>query len=158
MVNFSWRLLSFSRELLSLGKIRYKELYMRQCGSCGASLVRVRRTFFQKFAYHAIMMCPKCGQREARDQWFLFLFGKTSRCPRCGSFRVEKLRGVDHIDPMYKNPLSYLQKWLGGTLRWCPYCRLQFYDVRRKVPTPKRSPPVRGVEEPQASPTAKSGD
>ena len=53
---------------------------------------------------------------------------------------MEKLRGVDHIDPMYKNPFSYMQKWLGGNLHWCPFCRLQFYDVRKKVPTPKRSP------------------
>jgi hypothetical protein len=120
-------------------------------------MVRVRRTFLQKWAYHAILKCSKCGQRETRDQWFLFLFGRKSRCPRCGSFRVEKLRGVDHIDPMYKNPFSYLQKWFGGNLHWCPYCRLQFYDVRKKLPTPKRAPPpVRG-DEPEASRAASSG-
>ena len=34
--------------------------------------------------------------REAQDQWYLFLFGRKSRCPRCGSFRVEKLRGENH--------------------------------------------------------------
>ena len=77
-----------------------------------------------------------------RDQWYLFLFGRKSRCPRCGSFRVEKLRGVDHIDPMYKNPLSYLQKFFGAGLHWCPFCRLQFYDLRKKVPTLKRTAPT----------------
>jgi hypothetical protein len=42
---------------------------------------------------------------------------------------------------MYKNPLSYLQKWVGGHLHWCPFCRLQFYDIRKKAPSTKRSPP-----------------
>ena len=113
---------------------------MRKCGKCGGTLVRVPRKFHQKFVYHAVLTCKDCGGREERDQWFLFLFGKTSRCPRCGSFRVEKLRGVDHIDPMYKNPLSYLQKYFGGNLHWCPFCRLQFYDIRQRVPAPKRPP------------------
>jgi hypothetical protein len=113
---------------------------MRNCGICGGKLVRVARTFPQKFAYHAVLKCRSCGARENRDQWFLFLFGRSSRCPRCGTYRVEKLRGIDHIDPMYKNPFSYLQKWFGAALHWCPYCRLQFYDLRKKLPTPKRLP------------------
>src|ERR1700674_353642 len=113
---------------------------MRNCGVCGGKMVRVPRTFSQKFAYHAVLKCRTCGAGEKRDQWFLFLFGRTSRCPRCGTFRVEKLRGVDHIDPMYRNPFSYLQKWFGAALHWCPYCRLQFYDLRKKLPTPKRPP------------------
>jgi len=115
---------------------------MRNCGSCGGALVRVRRSFLQKFAYHAVFLCKNCGRNESLDQWFLFLFGRVSRCPRCGSFKVEKLRGVDHIDPMYKNPLSYMQKWLGGHIHWCPFCRLQFYDLRKKAPTLKRPPPA----------------
>jgi hypothetical protein len=113
--------------------------HMRSCGNCGGDLVRVRRTLREKFVYHAILKCRKCGRRETRDQWFLFLFAGASRCPRCGSFRVEKLRGVDHIDPMYKNPISYWQKWLGGHLHWCPFCRLQFYDLRKKTPSVKRA-------------------
>src|SRR5437870_13169023 len=111
---------------------------MRNCASCGGALVRVRRTIREKFVYHAVLKCKQCGRREARDQWFLFLFGKKSRCPRCGSFRVEKLRGIDRIDPMYKNPLSYIQKYFGGHLHWCPFCRLQFYDLRKKIPVEKR--------------------
>ena len=117
---------------------------MGNCVSCGGVLIRVRRTFRQKFIYHAVLKCKKCGRREFRDQWYLFLFGNKSRCPRCGSFRVEKLRGVDHIDPMYKNPLSYLQKFFGAGLHWCPFCRLQFYDLRKKVPTLKRTAPNSG--------------
>src|SRR2546429_4905768 len=115
---------------------------MRNCGSCGGTLVRVRRKFLQKFAYHAILLCKSCGRTERLDQWYFFLFGRTSRCPRCGSFKVEKLRGVDHIDPMYKNPLSYLQKFFGAEVHWCPFCRLQFYDLRKKIPSVKRTAPV----------------
>jgi hypothetical protein len=133
---------------------------MRKCVSCGEALVRVRRTFREKFVYHSVQKCKKCGRRETRDQWFLFLFGRTSRCPRCGSFRVEKLRGVDHIDPMYKNPLSYMQKWIGGNLHWCPFCRLQFYDIRKKAPTIRRAPPVTVTTERRDAPTdmAKLGE
>lgn len=125
---------------------------MRQCGTCGGELVRVRRNWRQKFVYHAVLKCRKCNARETLDQWYLFLFGRISRCPRCGSFRVEKLRGVDHIDPMYRNPISYLQKWFGANIHWCPFCRLQFYDVRRRLPTMRRPPPTRA----EASDTAKS--
>jgi hypothetical protein len=44
---------------------------------------------------------------------------------------------------MYKNPLSYLQKWIGGNIHWCPFCRLQFYDIRKKAPTVRRGPPLK---------------
>jgi hypothetical protein len=113
---------------------------MQTCGSCGGDLVRVRRKFLEKFIYYAILECRKCGAREKHDEWYLFLFGRTSRCPRCGTVRVEKLLGIDRIDPMYKNPLSYVQKWFGASIHWCPACRLQFYDLRKRSPSAKRSP------------------
>ena len=133
--------MSLSRDLPRVGNVGYKRAHVQNCASCGGVLIRVRRTLRQKLVYHAVLRCKKCGRRETRDQWYLFLFGRKSRCPRCGSFRVEKLRGVDHIDPMYKNPLSYLQKFFGAGLHWCPFCRLQFYDLRKKVPTLKRTAP-----------------
>ena len=133
--------MSLSRDLPRVGNVGYKRAHVQNCASCGGVLIRVRRTLPQKLIYHAVLRCKKCGRRETRDQWYLFLFGRKSRCPRCGSFRVEKLRGVDHIDPMYKNPLSYLQKFFGAGLHWCPFCRLQFYDLRKKSPTLKRGVP-----------------
>src|SRR5580704_6203918 len=113
---------------------------MGNCRVCGGDLVRVARTLRERFVYHAVLKCRKCGARDTRDQWFLFMFGRTSRCPRCGGFQVKKLRKVDHIDRMYKNPISYVQKWFGGSIHWCPACRLQFYDVRERLRAPKRSP------------------
>src|SRR5256885_9195316 len=41
---------------------------MRNCGSCGGTLVRVRRKFLQKFAYHAILLCKSCGRTEMLDR------------------------------------------------------------------------------------------
>jgi hypothetical protein len=58
------------------------------------------------------------------------MFRGASRCPLCGGFRLKKLGKVDDIDPMYKNPISYFQKWFGASIHWCTACRLQFYDVR----------------------------
>lgn len=113
---------------------------MGKCVACGNVLERIHRTFREKLTYHAVLKCRECGRRETHDQWYLFLFGKASRCPCCGSFRIQRLRSVDHIDPMYKNPLSYFQKWFGANLHWCPFCRLQFYDVRMKTPG-RRTPP-----------------
>ncbi len=98
--------------------------------------------------------CRDCRAMENSPRRYRLHYGNRCRCPRCGTFRVEKLRGIDHIDPMYKNPFSYLQKWFGAALHWCPYCRLQFYDIRKKLPTPKRPPPG-SVE---AASAAKAGE
>jgi hypothetical protein len=106
---------------------------MRTCRHCGGKLARVRRKLHQKLFFQSIFNCKRCARDETQNRWFLFLFGKESSCPKCGSLRLEKMRGVDHIDRMYKNPLSYLQKFLGASLHWCPLCRLQFYDRRKKV-------------------------
>ncbi len=53
---------------------------------------------------------------------------------------MDKLRGVDRIDPMYKNPFSYMQKGFGANVHGCGACRLQFYDLRERVPYSKRTP------------------
>lgn len=60
---------------------------------------------------------------------------------------MRKLRSVDKIDRMYKNPLSYWQKFLGAELFWCPSCRLQYYDLRKRLPSESSKPsePVSAV-------------
>jgi len=120
---------------------------MRICRHCGGKLVRVRRKFYQKILFQAVFNCKSCTRLETTNRWFLFPFGQESCCPRCGSIRLSKLRGVDRIDRMYKNPFSYLQKYLGASLHWCPLCRLQFYDRRKKAPSDK----VAGEATPLAS-------
>ncbi|HWB96023.1 MAG TPA: hypothetical protein VG672_04960 [Bryobacteraceae bacterium] len=39
----------------------------------------------------------------------------------------------DHIDPMYRSILSWIQRWMGAPLFHCRYCRIQFYDLRRQL-------------------------
>ncbi len=107
---------------------------MPVCRNCGGRSHRVHRTFLERFRFAAAYRCPDCGKTSFDDQWYLFLIGRVSRCPNCGNYRVRKLRRVDKIDPMYKNPLSYLQRFFGANLHWCPACRLQFYDLRPKLP------------------------
>ena len=108
---------------------------MQTCRHCGAPLSRIRRKFHQRAFFQAIFSCKNCHQVETSNRWFLFPFGKESSCPRCGSLHVEKMRAVDRIDRMYYNPFSYLQKFFGAGLHWCPLCRLQFYDWRKRRPS-----------------------
>jgi hypothetical protein len=125
---------------------------MHNCVSCGGVLLRVRRTFAQRFIYQAVLECKECGQREGL--WYLFLLGRNTHCPRCWNVRLQKLSSVDHIDAMYTNPVSYFQKWFGAHLYCCSICRLQFYDLRERYEcarrlkaasrTPMSSPEVRG--------------
>lgn len=93
-------------------------------------MIRVHRTFAQRLFYRSIVRCSKCGRLE-RAAKRLLSFSLTSRCPRCHGYKLYKLHKVDPIETMYKNPFSYIQKWFGGNLHWCPFCRVQFYDMRK---------------------------
>ncbi|MGH9722619.1 MAG: hypothetical protein ACRD8O_20605 [Bryobacteraceae bacterium] len=121
----------------------------RTCVSCGGRLRRIRRTFKQKFLFSAVYECVKCADRKLEDQWYFFLLGKVSRCPRCGTHRVQKLRGLDKIDRMYRNPLSFFQKYFGAPIHWCPFCRLQFYDLRKRADAKDRSLVVNTAKPPE---------
>jgi len=110
---------------------------MQTCRHCGGTLARIRRKFYQRAFFQSIFNCKSCNRVETQDRWFLFPFGKLSSCPKCGSLHVEKMRAVDRIDRMYHNPFSYIQKFFGADLHWCPLCRLQFYDHRKKIPSGK---------------------
>src|SRR5712692_1989446 len=101
---------------------------MHRCVKCGGVLLRIRRRFWEKPFCLAVLRCPRCGFREIH--WGLFFLGIRSHCPRCWNLRLKKLRKVDRIETMYKNPVSYMQKWLGANLYYCKVCRLQFYDLR----------------------------
>jgi len=53
-----------------------------------------------------------------------------ARCPRCATPDLRIRRSLDYCDPLYQNPFSLLQRYLGGSLMYCVDCRLQFYDLR----------------------------
>lgn len=108
---------------------------MRKCGYCGGSrLKRVHRTFFERFSYLAIYECRDCENEEFIPRRYTYHFGENARCPKCGTFRVTKLRGLDKIDKMAPGPLNLLEKMAGGNLFHCVFCRLQFYDRRKPAP------------------------
>jgi hypothetical protein len=60
--------------------------------------------------------------------------GEHARCPKCGTYRVTKLRAPDKIDPMVVGPLNVLERLSGGKLYHCCFCRVQFFDRRKRAP------------------------
>ena len=63
---------------------------------------------------------------------YLYLLSVKTCCPRCGNHGSKRLQERDGIDEMYSNPISRIQRFLGAPLYWCQFCRLQFYDFRRR--------------------------
>ena len=125
---------------------------VRKCGYCGSHrLKRVHRTFLERFSYLAIYECRVCENEEFIPRHYTFHFGDTARCPKCGTYRVTKLRAPDKIDPMFPGILNRVEKMMGGVLHHCCFCRVQFYDRRKMAPRTTLdavAPEVPGVEEP----------
>jgi DNA-directed RNA polymerase subunit RPC12/RpoP len=120
---------------------------MRKCGYCGGSrLKRVHRTFFERFRYLAIYECRDCENEEFIPRAYTFHLGENVRCPKCGTYRVTKLRGPDKIDKMRSGPLNRLEKMAGGVLHHCCFCRIQFYDRRTMAPRTTLQPIHNEVE------------
>ena len=125
---------------------------MRKCGYCGSSkLKRVHRTFVERFSYLAIYECRDCENEEFIPRRYTFHFGEQVRCPRCGTYRVTKLRGPDKIDRMATGFWNQFEKFAGGNkLYHCCFCRLQFYDRRKMAPRTNLQPiPAGGSSEPE---------
>jgi DNA-directed RNA polymerase subunit RPC12/RpoP len=105
---------------------------VRKCGYCGGSgLKRVHRTFLERFSYLAIYECRDCEHEEFVPRRYTYHLGGDVRCPRCGTYRVTKLRALDKIDKMASGPLNWMEKLAGGSLYHCCFCRVQFYDRRK---------------------------
>jgi len=108
---------------------------VRKCGYCGSNrLKRVHRTFIERFSYLAIYECRDCESEEFVPRQYTYHMGPNARCPKCGTLRVTKLRGPDKIDPMVSGPLNYLERLSGGVLYHCCFCRVQFFDRRKRAP------------------------
>ena len=105
---------------------------MRKCGKCGGRLRRVHRTFFERFSYMAIYECRDCRKEVFYPRRYKYHFGTGCRCPKCGTFRVVRLKVRNQIDPMSTGLLHFLERVAArGKLYHCRYCRLQFYDRRQ---------------------------
>jgi len=92
---------------------------------------RVHRTLVERLHYLAIYACKDCDTEDNLPRAHRLHFGKAARCPRCGTYRISRLKEPDRIDPMNTSVLNFLEKLFGGKLFHCRYCRIQFFDRRR---------------------------
>jgi DNA-directed RNA polymerase subunit RPC12/RpoP len=131
---------------------------MRSCSHCGGRLKRIHRSFLQRFRYMAIYKCRQCDHEEFVSRQYMYHAGTECRCPKCGTYRVSKLKERDKIDPLHTGLLNLLERMAGGTLHYCCFCRLQFYD--RRVLAPRNSARRKTEPEPVTNPpgTANSGE
>jgi DNA-directed RNA polymerase subunit RPC12/RpoP len=92
---------------------------------------RVHRTLMERFSYLAIYSCKECHAEDNLPRAHRLHLGKAARCPKCGTFRITRLKEPDHIDPMHTGVLNMLEQMASGKLFHCRYCRIQFWDRRR---------------------------
>ena len=78
--------------------------------------------------------CRECHATENAPRSYRLHYGNRCRCPRCGTFRITKLKERDRIDPMETGILNLYERWMGGKLYHCRYCRIQFFDRRKYFP------------------------
>lgn len=99
----------------------------------------------------AIYACKDCESEEFVPRRYRFHFGPHARCPRCGTFRIVKLKEPDRIDPMYVGFLNLMERLSGGKLYHCRYCRCQFFD-RRRTAAVGTAPAAPGANTPVTTP------
>jgi len=92
---------------------------------------RVHRTLTERLRYIAVYECKECHAEDYLSRRYQLHRGKAARCPKCGTYRIVRLKEPDRIDPMHKGLLNSLEHMAGGKLYHCRYCRIQFWDRRR---------------------------
>jgi hypothetical protein len=114
----------------------YNSYVTKKCGQCGGLLRREHRTFAERFSFTAKYRCKDCLAVETALRGYRYHFGNRCRCPRCGTYRISKLKARDRIDKMETGFLNQLERWMGGKLYHCRVCRVQFFDRRKYTPPP----------------------
>lgn len=112
---------------------------MTRCYKCGGHLSKVHRRLYERLFYSDAFECVSCNTRAHRFQswWFSpyrFIFSRYTVCVRCGTYRVHRLSGRDTVDSVSKHPFSLMLQILRAPRNKCPYCRLQYHDLRRVAP------------------------
>jgi DNA-directed RNA polymerase subunit RPC12/RpoP len=92
---------------------------------------RVHRTLMEHLRYLAIYECKQCHTEDNVPRPLQMHRGKSVRCPKCGTYRVVRIKEPDRIDRMHTGLLNLLERIAGGRLYHCRYCRIQFWDRRR---------------------------
>ena len=106
---------------------------MLKCSQCGGRLRRVHRTRFERYRYSSIYYCKHCDSEEYVPRVFQYRLGPFARCPRCGTYRLSRLKEPDRIDKMHTGLMNMMERMSGGSLFHCRYCRVQFYDRRTRA-------------------------
>src|SRR6266542_1368572 len=112
---------------------------MPEAPSCAHHLVRTHRRPLQKLVFSEVFRCTKCGADVKRlhpilDLELSFVFSRYTRCIRCCTPRVQRLKKRDPIDSVSMHITSQLLRLTGAPLNKCPACRLQYYDWRPPQP------------------------
>src|SRR5690349_9574625 len=112
----------------------------------------------ERFTYLAIYECRDCENEEFIPRQYTYHFGENTRCPRCGTYRVTRLKGLDRIDKMVPGLWNKYEQWRGGSLYHCCFCRVQFYDRRKMAPRVNLQPIVEGGQITSSPDTASSDE
>lgn len=102
------------------------------CGECGSTrMLRKRRSLAERFRYGAVYICADCNQIQQIDMSRRHpMLSLHACCPRCGTSELKKFGKIDHIEALYRNPVSRIQRLFGAPILYCQWCRLQFFDFR----------------------------
>jgi DNA-directed RNA polymerase subunit RPC12/RpoP len=100
------------------------------CKDCGGELRRSKRKPLERIRYAEAYRCKDCGLRLKISVRSRVADARYTKCPKCRCHDLSILKKVDKIDTMRKSIWSYLNRFLGGKLYHCWFCRLQFYDLR----------------------------
>lgn len=106
-----------------------------KCARCGRHVNRAHRTYLEKLIYSDAYECHRCKHRTYRYHHWLysnvrFVFSKYTLCLRCGTHKVYRIEKRDHVDHLSRHPLSWLQQIFGAPRNKCPFCRMQYHDLR----------------------------
>jgi len=109
---------------------------MSPCHRCGKHFVRVHRSVLEKCLWSDMYRCSGCKRKQGYFHRYLyshyhFMFSRHSRCIRCGSEAVDRLKKRDKVDSFSQNPLALMQVLIGAPVNRCSPCRLQFFDWRK---------------------------
>lgn len=122
---------------------------------------RVHRTLLERVNYLAIYSCKQCHTEDNLPRMHQLHRGKAARCPKCGTFRITRLKEPDRIDRMQTGVLNLLEKMAGGKLFHCRYCRVQFWDRRRlqsEILADEASPAVESEPAHETAPAGPAGE
>jgi len=107
---------------------------------------RVHRTVVERLSYLAIYECKVCHTEDSLPRRYHLHLGKSARCPKCGTYRITRLKEPDRIDRMHTGLLNMIEHMVSDQLYHCRYCRIQFWDRRRLAAEVAAAEAAQGAE------------